>query len=80
MVGYIIAANKQKMSAAYEADGKYGYLEIVSATSLSVDDVICGKIGTLGRTLISINGEDSLKQVQICEYDIPREEAIQYTK
>ena len=75
MVGQVIAARENYSRIAYEADGKYGYLDIIGLASPAVGDTIEGELNCFSRTFISINGKGRI-EVCIGLYELSREEAI----
>ena len=74
MVGHVIAARENYNRVAFEAEGQYGYLDIIGFASLSVGDVIEGDLACCNRTFISINGERAI-EVNIDLYGISRVKA-----
>lgn len=75
MVGHVIAARKDYTRIAFEAEGKYGYLDVIGHASLAVGDTIEGDLDCITRTFISINGKGHI-EVCIGLYEISRDEAI----
>ena len=75
MIGHVIAARDNYTRVVYEAEGKYGYLDVIGFASLKVGDTIEGDLDCITRTFISINGKGHI-EVCIGLYEISRDEAI----
>jgi len=80
MIGHVVEARENYNRVVYEADGQYGYLDIVNIASLTKGDTIDGDIGTLGRKRVMKNKDEKLVEVQIGNYGISRAEALKKYK
>ena len=75
MNGQVVDARANYNRVVYEADGEYGYLDIIGFATLSTDDIIEGPLDNLGRQFILINGEGPV-EVCIGNYGIPKAKAL----